>query len=1016
MDKKSLLFKGKKVFYKSPQNLADKLKIKLVQATNLIQGNNYIRYASDDKGDIIKYDIRESPLVLRPFTDRISNTKFLGDNTKIMRNSIKINSQLNQNQPVNLSITIKFTLEISIDEEERDISFTDNIKPSDITKEYILKQIQDRFNINVLYNLKRVDDVYATSEYMGKTLQWDGMKLYDGYKSKPPCIKHIFNEVIEYKKWNDCVIDFLDDRFGKKKPKKMDYSNVRSVNDIKQFCIENDMSMRCYDIRGTLREYNDKKNKNSLPMINFIAYNNHLYPIKNKLLKKTPKPRNYEVEIVNNAQDKFIEYYKKGVVPSNVRLSKDIVNTFFVDGKQYLENTEYIDCKRVLKLFGLHDKIEPHTNFSNVYKLLERFYNLNGDMVCLESFIPDNHKFIKGGFNYFNRELYLKNKNNITTIDKNKFYPYVLSNLEYLLQTDIRTDTHTYYDDLYEYELDIIDEYLYIVEPKISSILIPNNNIYWGKLLNKAKQEGLQFIIKESIETKVNENIYKKMVNALYHNLKDNKVDKNIFKQMMVRMIGMFECNSMNSQYKTFVKLVNEDEKNRTNGYIQKIKDTDLYVVSEVSGSTDIYNRKPIGIQIKDQSRIDLYEKMKKLKLNSKNIIQIKTDSISFIKTGIKYDKSLLNDYQLEAWKEEKFKPLDQDITPINYTLSFMSNNDNNNTICACYAGAGKTYKILNKILPKLDDYIVLTPANSCLKEYRLKNINCAVIQKYGLQNKIPYEKTIIVDEIGMVGKKGWDLLIKCYLLGKNIMCYGDFKQLPPVKDKKFNQELFMNYLFNNKEQLTTNYRNNFSREYYDELIDMGNNITHFPEIVKKYNTPWEEAETIIAFRNDTRIEYNAKKCEQLGIKSKLDIGCKLICKTNIYKDFYNNFKYIVVGEDKDNKKNMILKNENDDLQSIAKSRINTLYFDYGYALTLYGVQGQSLDSFHFTLEDLILLNGERLYTLISRLKQKKTFKKSLDKNEETIIEEKKVIIEQPKIVNKIKFKVRQKRINEYFI
>ena len=47
-------------------------------------------------------------------------------------------------------------------------------------------------------------------------------------------------------------------------------------------------------------------------------------------------------------------------------------------------------------------------------------------------------------------------------------------------------------------------------------------------------------------------------------------------------------------------------------------------------------------------------------------------------------------------------------------------------------------------------------------------------------------------------------------------------------------------------------------------------------------------------------------------------------------------------------------------------------WFDYAYARTLYSVQGQTLKSFHYCIEDINWLAGRELYTLISRLKQEK--------------------------------------------
>ncbi len=85
----------------------------------------------------------------------------------------------------------------------------------------------------------------------------------------------------------------------------------------------------------------------------------------------------------------------------------------------------------------------------------------------------------------------------------------------------------------------------------------------------------------------------------------------------------------------------------------------------------------------------------------------------------------------------------------------------------------------------------------------------------------IPDEDIIIVDEIGMVGNAGWNLLYECSLYGKKIIAYGDFNQLKPVKcDKLFNQEHFLNLMFKTIDRNWTNRRNDFTKEYYMDIFN----------------------------------------------------------------------------------------------------------------------------------------------------------------------------------------------------
>ena len=97
------------------------------------------------------------------------------------------------------------------------------------------------------------------------------------------------------------------------------------------------------------------------------------------------------------------------------------------------------------------------------------------------------------------------------------------------------------------------------------------------------------------------------------------------------------------------------------------------------------------------------------------------------------------------------------------------------------------------------------------------------------------------------------------------------------------------------------------------------------------------------------------------------DKGCKVVCKSNKLRNFnlYNN-KYMTVRSK--TKEEITLFNEVEDITIPIEDFKK--YFEAGYARTLYNIQGQSVKSFYFCIEDIYLLNNRALYTLISRLKQ----------------------------------------------
>ena len=165
---------------------------------------------------------------------------------------------------------------------------------------------------------------------------------------------------------------------------------------------------------------------------------------------------------------------------------------------------------------------------------------------------------------------------------------------------------------------------------------------------------------------------------------------------------------------------------------------------------------------------------------------------------------------------------------------------------------------------------------------------------------------------------------------------------------------------------MNTNYRNNFTKEEYDKMMVCS--YSEKGELINKYNAKnYYEADYIITYKNETRRKYNQLMCERLDIKNLDDVGAKLICKTNKLrsKNIYNKFMFIV--KETTNEK-IIITDGNEDYE-ITEKELNS-NFDYGYAVTLYCIQGESVGSIYYAPEDLDSIGGRGVYTLISRLKK----------------------------------------------
>lgn len=579
--------------------------------------------------------------------------------------------------------------------------------------------------------------------------------------------------------------------------------------------------------------------------------------------------------------------------------------------------------------------------------------------------MPKCSGFRKGGYNYVNDDL--TDNKGIITLDKRRAYTYALTQLPFLITCDIRTSKHT------KNPKKIKPENLYIIKNKKSSLLLPNCELYSGDHLIYCQSQELEFELLEELEGEKKYNFYPKMVEDLYKNV-DNEELKSMFNVYIGKMEKDIEIGEKNNSLGIFTK----DEADTMNGHeIQLGKYIIKYEIEDIV--KNLYNRLPINIQIKDMNRRILYEKIKELGIEDKDIVQIKTDSISYI--GKPPKKEQLGEDDYTGWKLEKFEKINE-IPITEKSLSFLDISspliNDNNTLCLCYAGSGKSYHILNTVIPSIKPnktYLILSPTYVSLEEYRERNLNIAVIQKYTLQNKIPKEDIIIIDECSMIDQQGQDLIIKMALLGKLIYMYGDFNQLEPVEPtkknpKEYNSQIYLNLIFKNKLLLTDNYRNHFTKEYYDTIIN-SNSTKYLEQEVKKHSTKTpKEAEVIICYLNATVDKYNDLMMKE-NKQNKYSEGLPIICKSNDLLDngLYNGMTYKIKSVDKEDKKLIIKDNKNNEY-----TINNTQYeenFKPAYALTIHCTQGKSITKYYYADEDYKYLDNKKAYVIVSRLKTK---------------------------------------------
>jgi hypothetical protein len=389
-----------------------------------------------------------------------------------------------------------------------------------------------------------------------------------------------------------------------------------------------------------------------------------------------------------------------------------------------------------------------------------------------------------------------------------------------------------------------------------------------------------------------------------------------------------------------------------------------------------------------------IIEQIEKFNIAEDDILQVKTDCI-VVKNRKKYIKNFVSSNKFYGWKECKRiillnqnpKVYDtEDLTFFNETL------DNENFALNENAGGGKTYRIINDVIPNLnDDYVVIAYQHSTLEEYRKKKINNNTIDHYVNNDIIPKEKYIIVDELGLLKECHILFILELYYKYKKIIyLYGDNSQLPPAFNELGSVSTdFLKYFcktYNNTEW--KNYRNDFTNKDYQKMKNINmfgdldnpnkDDLEYINELLDKYTVNnIEEANHFIAYRNKT---LKTLKQEVLNIKNlefdkennKISKGLKVVNQVNNlrYEDtqIYNKQILTVIKHDD----NFIYLN--DDMDKQIKLPINKFWssFDIANIETLYSCQGKTLQKIYFDRRDIYFLYAipNALYTLISRFQK----------------------------------------------
>lgn len=882
------------------------------------------------------------------------------------------------------------TTTVDVNEYYATPQYTRQFETSDIDQKYVYPAVQNWIDEwdgdGVTFRIIKVH----ISEVKGdKEIKLSDQRTMKMREIKYLPIDHLFNEkIIKHQfKEGECAKAWLKKMYPKltKQIDNLGDENGISTIEILEFCKLNNIQLIVFNIDGRIIErYIPKKRDHHLKRLVYICYNSHMYPLKNKTLtKKIEKQTDIKQEIkIENCKQKISEFLNNGKNVKDVKFSKsnkkndpdDLLNikSFVIDNTLYFQNSDYDICKKLLSLCGLEDRIKPDTTLRNVMSIIEPTY-CKDDISQSSSFFPIGKQLIKGGYLYSSRDF--DDSRPFCTSDKVKAYTYSLYDLKFLIVADYMTNRIvTKFDKNYK----IIDHYLYIAKPikqtTISKILLPSTCVYYGEHLNRCQKEKFQFELLECLPCSKIDNYMTEMIERLYEYVYSGDIDAKTMKDVINKFIGKMERCKMISSVDKFITTCDKDQEEYQKGSIIPVdsKWSLNYVTDEIYSVT---NRKPIGIQIKDNSRWILYEHIKQLGIKGDDIIQINTDSVTFYTDNLKnFSRKIYDPTNFKGWKDEtnKFVMMNYRERPWReYTFKSINVGNPNNCLTNAIAGCGKTTHIINNVIPNLgNDYLVVCPSQDTTDKYRENKMNVQVIQYFAYDPaRWTNANTIIIDEIGLFDASHMMIIYKFMIAGKKILAWGDYTQMKPVKGKTLDNPDFLKSIFSKTEAMNDNHRNNFTLEYYNELRQSHDQEWLISEVKQHSTKKPEDAEIIICYKNDTCEKYNNLMLKHHGFKSMFEKKVKIMCHDSKLgeKGIYNKSIFEIT----DIKNNIFTITNKFESFKLKKNEINT-HFKPAYARTIYSVQGHGFESYYFPDDksDLKFIDNRSAYTIISRLKE----------------------------------------------
>ena len=263
LGKKYPIGKGKQ--YKTINELAKKENLPLSILKDIRNGK-VERVIKNKQGETQTIDITK-PLILRKIKQDLNISNLT---TKMLITG----KDGGQGTKVKMYIWCKFEAQVSIEIIQRQIGRIFDVDIGQNMLDFITKIIEYEYPYGNL-NIKIKELIIKRNNSNGQILQLQDMILRE---EAPINISNIWGNV-EINEGGNCIFDYLKSKFKREYSDKT-LQELHNTNDIYNFCMSKSIKMIAYDIEGNvIMSYYPEINTRHKSLI-FIAYNNHLYPVK----------------------------------------------------------------------------------------------------------------------------------------------------------------------------------------------------------------------------------------------------------------------------------------------------------------------------------------------------------------------------------------------------------------------------------------------------------------------------------------------------------------------------------------------------------------------------------------------------------------------------------------------------------------------------------------------------------------------------------------------------------------